>query len=288
MLAAAIRAQLSNPEFRPFVIVLAGGERIEVGHPDSVTLASTEVRGQRVYAVRAGRLTRGSRARCADREHRQRATGADQSELHSYFLRCLKLRHDYEADQLMKQITGKAGKAPEPAWDPLAFAVEEMKRTSQEIAALASQVSALREEVQNQAKTVAALESVSVTLPAAYQAVERRLEAQAGAIRAIHAAVQEREDRFTKLLLTLQPAAAAPAGSDATPEGSPPAVRATACAVPEVTAVAIVLAPDAPWTTETLAGLALIEKSLGTTAVTVRLIVVVCVADVPVPVTVTV
>ena len=50
MLAAAIRAQLSHPEFRPFVIVLAGGERIEVRHPDSVTLASTEVRGQRVYA----------------------------------------------------------------------------------------------------------------------------------------------------------------------------------------------------------------------------------------------
>ena len=31
-------------------MLLASGERIEVQHPDSVTLASTEVRGQRVYA----------------------------------------------------------------------------------------------------------------------------------------------------------------------------------------------------------------------------------------------
>ena len=95
----------------------------------------------------------------------------------------------------------------------LTAAVEEMKRSASDIAALASQVAALREQVQSQAQSLAALESVCVTLPAAYQAVEKRLEAQAGAIRAIHAAVQEREDRFTRLLLTLQPAATAPAGS---------------------------------------------------------------------------
>jgi hypothetical protein len=50
MIAAAIRERLTSPEFHPFTIVLASGERIEVRHPDSVTLASTEVRGQRVFA----------------------------------------------------------------------------------------------------------------------------------------------------------------------------------------------------------------------------------------------
>ena len=50
MLAAAIKDRLANVEFHPFTIVLANGERFEVRHPDSVTLASVELRGRRVFA----------------------------------------------------------------------------------------------------------------------------------------------------------------------------------------------------------------------------------------------
>ena len=51
--------------------------------------------------------------------------------------------------------------------------------------------------------------------------------------------------------------------------------------------VEIVLEPELPAVTVTLVGLALIEKSLLTTAFTTRVTVVVWVADAPVPVTVT-
>jgi hypothetical protein len=50
MLGPAIRERLTNPEFSPFTLVLASGERIEVRHPDSVTLASVEFHGRRVFA----------------------------------------------------------------------------------------------------------------------------------------------------------------------------------------------------------------------------------------------
>ncbi|MEX2218533.1 MAG: hypothetical protein WD749_07190 [Phycisphaerales bacterium] len=50
MLGPAIHERLTHPEFQPFTLVLASGERIEVRHPDSVTLASIEFRGKRVYA----------------------------------------------------------------------------------------------------------------------------------------------------------------------------------------------------------------------------------------------
>jgi hypothetical protein len=50
MLGPAIHERLSNPEFQPFTLILANGERIEVSHPDSVTLPSIEVRGRRVFS----------------------------------------------------------------------------------------------------------------------------------------------------------------------------------------------------------------------------------------------
>ena len=50
MVGAAIRERLTGPEFHPFTLVLASGERIDVVHRDSVTLASVEFRGQRVFA----------------------------------------------------------------------------------------------------------------------------------------------------------------------------------------------------------------------------------------------
>jgi len=72
------------------------------------------------------------------------------------------------------------------------------------------------------------------------------------------------------------------------PAGSPLAERLTVCALPLVTAVEIVLVLHAARPIVTLFGLAEIEKSLGTGAVTVKETVVVCVADGAVPVTVTV
>lgn len=50
MLGPTIHERLSNPELQPFSIVLASGERIEVRHPDSVTLAGIDFRGRRVFA----------------------------------------------------------------------------------------------------------------------------------------------------------------------------------------------------------------------------------------------
>jgi hypothetical protein len=68
------------------------------------------------------------------------------------------------------------------------------------------------------------------------------------------------------------------------PEGCPLRDRATVWADPEVTAVEIVLVPEPLWARLRLDGLAEIEKSLVTGAVTVREIVVECVALEPVPV----
>src|SRR2546430_3145204 len=68
------------------------------------------------------------------------------------------------------------------------------------------------------------------------------------------------------------------------PEGRPLAERATLCAKPLVTEVEIVDVALPPCAAETLLGFALIEKS---EAVTASMTVVLCVALVPVPVTVT-
>ena len=69
-----------------------------------------------------------------------------------------------------------------------------------------------------------------------------------------------------------------------TPNGAPPSENVTDSALPFVTAVPIVVGADAPWTTLTDPGDALIEKSLA--AVTVSVTPVEWVADAPVPVTV--
>ena len=74
----------------------------------------------------------------------------------------------------------------------------------------------------------------------------------------------------------------------AAPAGSPLALSVTVCADPLTTAVPIVVVPLLPWTRVKLPGLALIEKSSVTGALTVSETEVVWVADVPVPVTVTV
>jgi hypothetical protein len=72
------------------------------------------------------------------------------------------------------------------------------------------------------------------------------------------------------------------------PEGRPDALRLTLTAEPLVIAVAMLEVPLPPWATLMLAGLAEIEKSFATAAVTVSAIDVVWVLEVPVPVTVTV
>src|SRR5207249_10222605 len=72
------------------------------------------------------------------------------------------------------------------------------------------------------------------------------------------------------------------------PAGVPFTVRLTVSAEPLVTAVEMVEVPFAPCTSERLAGLALIEKSFATGAVIVKVAAVLCVALVPVPVTVSV
>src|SRR5438876_9163039 len=70
------------------------------------------------------------------------------------------------------------------------------------------------------------------------------------------------------------------------PDGRPLAVSVTVSAEPLVTVVEMVDVALPPWTADTLAGFALIEKSLGV-AVTVSVTVVLCVALGAVPVTVT-
>jgi hypothetical protein len=72
------------------------------------------------------------------------------------------------------------------------------------------------------------------------------------------------------------------------PAGRPLALRVTLWATPLVMAVEMVEVALPPWGALTLLGLALIEKSDGGGALTVRLTVVVWVALAPVPVTVTV
>ena len=69
------------------------------------------------------------------------------------------------------------------------------------------------------------------------------------------------------------------------PAGTPPALSVTVSAEPLVTAVEMVDVALPPWTADTLAGFAPIEKSLGA-AVTVSVTVVLCVALGAVPVTV--
>jgi len=70
------------------------------------------------------------------------------------------------------------------------------------------------------------------------------------------------------------------------PAGVPFTVRLTVSAEPLVTAVEMVEVPFAPCTSERLAGFAVIEKSFATGAVIVKVTTVLCVALVPVPVTV--
>jgi hypothetical protein len=69
------------------------------------------------------------------------------------------------------------------------------------------------------------------------------------------------------------------------PLGTPETLRLTVCAFPDVTAVEIVLVPDPPCAILKLVGFAEIEKSF---RITVSETVVECVADAPVPVTVSV
>jgi hypothetical protein len=49
MLGETLWQHLNAPEFQPFTIVLANGERIDVIHPDSVTIPTAEFRGRRVF-----------------------------------------------------------------------------------------------------------------------------------------------------------------------------------------------------------------------------------------------
>jgi hypothetical protein len=72
------------------------------------------------------------------------------------------------------------------------------------------------------------------------------------------------------------------------PDGTPVALSETLCALPLVTAVEMVELPLEPCTALTVVGLAEIEKSDAGAPETVSDSVVVCVAAVPVPATVTV
>ena len=70
-----------------------------------------------------------------------------------------------------------------------------------------------------------------------------------------------------------------------TPLGCPVAVKLMVCALPEVTAVLMVLEPEEPCWMERLAGLAEIEKSFGS-GVTVSATAALCEPEMAVPVTV--
>ena len=73
------------------------------------------------------------------------------------------------------------------------------------------------------------------------------------------------------------------------PDGTPLTDRLTVCAEPLVTAVLMVDVPlGPPWVSVSVDGLAEIEKSFGGGVLIVKVMVVLCVALVPVPVTVTV
>lgn len=49
MIGPEIYERMTRAEFRPFTLVLANGERIDVGHRDSIGFPSVEARGQRVF-----------------------------------------------------------------------------------------------------------------------------------------------------------------------------------------------------------------------------------------------
>jgi hypothetical protein len=87
----------------------------------------------------------------------------------------------------------------------------------------------------------------------------------------------------------LPPAVTAPGLKDAVaPVGKPLALSVTLSGEPLITAVEVVDVPLLPWTTDTVLGVALIEKSFAGGAVTVSITVVLCVALGAAPVTVTV
>jgi len=92
----------------------------------------------------------------------------------------------------------------------------------------------------------------------------------------------------TPIVIVDEPPAVTEAGLKLTvvPAGWPLALRLTVCAEPPVSAVEIVEEPPPPWATLRLLGLAAIEKSDVPDGVTVSDTEVVCVALVPVPVTV--
>jgi len=71
-----------------------------------------------------------------------------------------------------------------------------------------------------------------------------------------------------------------------TPAGAPVTLSETVCAAPEVVAVLMVDEPAPPCATDTLVGLAAMEKSLAATALMLNVTLVECVADAAVPVTV--
>jgi len=90
---------------------------------------------------------------------------------------------------------------------------EDRGRVAAAIEEFAGQIAALREQTEAHSRLLADVQSVIQNLHPRQEALEKRMELQAGAIRTIHAAVQEREDRFNKLLLTLQPPTAPPNAS---------------------------------------------------------------------------
>jgi hypothetical protein len=90
-----------------------------------------------------------------------------------------------------------------------------------------------------------------------------------------------------KVIVELPPAVTAPGLNEAVvPEGSPLALSVTVSGEPLVTVVAMVDVPLPPWTTDTVLGVALIEKSFAGGAVTVSITAVLCVALGAAPVTV--
>ena len=50
MLAEVIHDRLAAPEFQPLALVLVNGERIAVGHRDSLAHPSAMVNGRRIYS----------------------------------------------------------------------------------------------------------------------------------------------------------------------------------------------------------------------------------------------
>lgn len=50
MVAEVIRERISSPEFHPFTLVLANGERLHVRYRDSVAWPSTMLGNRRVYS----------------------------------------------------------------------------------------------------------------------------------------------------------------------------------------------------------------------------------------------